>query len=156
VLRVLGILFLVLLVSIGMFLVWAYQQDKSARSYVTSAVPAIFGEWDLEALQRRASEQLSNDPQFRLNTPQMFWMLERRLGKLKRTQEAEGSAGYNIGNALPAQGTYGDYLIRAEFERGVAELRLLVVRERGAWKIRGFYVNSPIPAKSLDEVRAAN
>jgi hypothetical protein len=153
VLRVLGIVFLVLLISIGMFFAWAYQQDKSARSYVSAAVPAIFNEWDVDALKRRASEQLSNDPQFRSAAPQMFLMLQRALGKLKRTQEAEGTAGYNVGGMSPAQGTYGDYVIRAEFERGEAELRLLVVRERGAWRIRGFNVNSPALARPLDSIQ---
>jgi len=153
VLRFLGIVFLVLLVSLGMFFAWAFQQDKSARSYVTHAVPAIFNDWNFDALQNRASEQLSNDPQFRSNAPRMFLMLQRALGKLKQAQEPEGSSGYNVGNVSPAQGTYGDYLIRAEFERGEAELRLLLVRERGVWRIRAFNVNSPVLARPLDSIQ---
>jgi hypothetical protein len=153
VLRVLGIAFLGLLVWLGLFFSWAHQQDKSARRYVSAAVPAIFNEWDLDALKQRASEQLSNDPQFRSDAPRMFLMLQRALGKLKRTQDAEGTAGYNVGGTSPAQGTYGDYVIRAEFERGDAELRLLVVRERGAWRIRGFNVNSPVLARPFDPMR---
>lgn len=153
-LRVLGIAFLVILVSVGMFFAWAFQQYKSAGSYVSLVVPAIFNEWDLDALNQRASEELSNDPQFRSNAPRMFQMLGTALGKLKRTQEPEGTAGYNWGDVSPAKGTYADYLIRAEFERGEAELRLLLVRERGAWKIRGFNVNSPALARGGNEVRA--
>jgi len=151
-LRVLGIVFLVFLVSIGMFFVWAFQQEKSARSYVSAAVPAIFNEWNFEVLQQRASEQLLNDPQFD-SAPQMFRMLGRALGKLKTAQEPEGTAGYNLGTASPAQGTYGDYLIRAEFERGQAEVRLLIVRERGVWRIRGFNVNSPVLGRPLDPLQ---
>ena len=148
-LRFLGIVFLALAACLVMSLAWAFQQDKGARRYVASAVPAIFQEWDLEALRQRSSEQLINDPQFHSVAPQMFAMLANGLGRLKTTQEPEGSAEYGWGDASPAQGTYGNYLIRAEFERGVAELRLIVVRERSGWKIRAFNVNSPVLAKTL-------
>ena len=130
-----------------MFFGWAFQQDRSARRYVSAAVPAIFNEWDFDALNRRSSDELSRDPQFRSQAPQMFLALHNMLGQLRTSQEPQGSAGYNWGAASPAQGTYGDYFIRAEFERGTAELHLLVVREHGQWKIRGFNVNSPVMMK---------
>ena len=155
-LKFLGITFLVLVACAALFLVWAFQQDNSARRYVASAVPAVFKEWDAEALRQRSSEELINDAQFRAGVPQMFAILGNALGRLKTTEEPEGSAGYGWGDASPAQGTYGDYFIRAEFERGAAELHLIVVRERGGWRIRAFNVNSPVLARPSDDRRAAN
>jgi hypothetical protein len=152
-LRFLGISFLVLIGGAVTFVAWAAQQDKSARRYVSAAVPAIFNEWDVEALNQRASDDLKNESQFRSAVPQMFLTLKHALGPLKTTEEPQGSAGFNWGSTGPAQGTYGDYLIRAQFERGEAELRLIVVRERDAWKIRGFNVNAPVPLKLRNEVQ---
>jgi hypothetical protein len=154
-LKFLGITLLVVVACAALFLVWAFQQDKSARSYVASAVPAVFKEWDVEALRQRSSEELVNDPQFHDGVTQMFAMLGSALGRLKTMDEPKGSAGYNWGDASPAQGTYGDYLIRAQFEHGAAELRLIVVRERNAWRIRAFNVNSPVLARPRDDRRAA-
>jgi hypothetical protein len=147
VLRFLGIVFVTLLPFIATSFAWAFQQDKSARRYVAAAVPAIFNDWNVDALKQRASEQLNDDPQFSSGASRLFLMLDKALGELKETEEPRGNAGYGWGDASPAQGTYGDYFIRAEFERGPAELRLLVVREHGAWRIRGFNVNSPVLAK---------
>jgi hypothetical protein len=155
-LKFLGISFLVLLACVAMFVIWGTQQDRSARRYLASAVPAIFNEWDIEALQRRASDELKNEPQFGLRVPVMFLMLRDVLGPLKTIEEPQGSAGFNWGNSGPAQGTYGDYLIRARFERGEAELRLLVVREGSNWRIRAFNVNSPALLKLRNDMRAIN
>lgn len=143
-LKVFGIAFLALLAGFAVFFAWGLQHDKSARRYVSSAVPAIFNEWDLDALKQRSSSELNADPQFRSEAARMFSALAATLGKLKSAREPEGSAGYGWGNQSPAKGTYGDYVIRAEFERGPAEIRLVLVQEEGGWKIRGFNVNSPV------------
>jgi hypothetical protein len=138
------------------FFAWGLQQDKSARRYVSSAVPVIFSEWDLDALKQRSSSELSTDPQFRSEAARMFTALATTLGKLKSAQEPQGSAGYGWGDQSPAEGTYGDYLIRTEFERGPAEIRLLLVREAGGWKIRAFNVNSPALMKQFNSAPRAN
>jgi hypothetical protein len=42
---------------------------------------------------------------------------------------------------------------RAQFERGEAELRLIVVREGSSWKVRGFNVDSPALLKLRNDVQ---
>jgi|KBSMisStandDraft_5_1062788.scaffolds.fasta_scaffold111568_5 hypothetical protein len=152
-LRFLGISFLVLVGCAVMFVIWASQQDRSARRYVSSAVPAIFNEWDVEALNQRASDDLKKEPQYHSAVPRMFLGLKHTLGPLKSAEEPQGSAGYNWGSDAPVQGAYGDYLIRVRFERGEAEVRLIVVRERGAWKVRGFNVGAPVPLRPRNDVQ---
>jgi len=99
------------------------------------------------------SDDLKKEPQYHSAVPRMFLGLKHTLGPLKSAEEPQGSAGYNWGSDAPVQGAYGDYLIRVRFERGEAEVRLIVVRERGAWKVRGFNVGAPVPLRPRNDVQ---
>jgi hypothetical protein len=41
------------------------------------------------------------------------------------------------------RGTWAEYLIKAEFEAGPAEIRIVLKRVSDSWQIREFHVNSP-------------
>jgi hypothetical protein len=143
-LRILGLIFLTLVVGAAIAAAYGIRQDHGARKYVSSSVERIYQDWDFAELTDRASAQLRREPGFETGGKQMFQMMSGVFGPLVTAGEPRGSAGVGWGKGSKAQGTYGEYHVPAKFKAGEADLTLLVVKEQGAWRIRGFNVESPL------------
>lgn len=142
-LRILGLVFLSIIAMVAIAVGFSIRQDRHAREYVVTAIPAIYKDWNFGEIKSRAAAQLRDDPQFNSAGPPMFEMLRNTFGPLQKADEPQGSAGYGWGDGAPARGTYGDYVAHATFAKAEAELELFVVKENGEWRIAGFHVNSP-------------
>ena len=143
-LRILGLIFLTLVVGAAIAVAVGIRQDQRAREYVSSSVRRIYQNWDFSELTDRASVQLRREPGFDTAGPQMFQMMSGVFGPLVTAGEPSGRAGFGWGKGSKARGTYGEYLVHAKFKAGDADLKLLVVKEHGAWRIRAFNVESPL------------
>jgi len=153
-LRILGLLFLALIVGAAIVTGLAYRQNQRAREYVVAAIPAIYQEWDFAELKKRAASKLLNETQFSVAGPQMFRMMGASLGRLEKADAPEGEAGFGWGEGAPARGVYGNYEVHAKFEKGEAQLQLFVIKEGGSWRIAGFHVDSPALLDALREQRS--
>jgi len=144
-LAVIGAIVLVLLLVVGGFIGYtAYignGLDKSSKEYVDDAIPAIVTAWSPDQLLKRESKA------FQKATPdeQMVKLFEvfRKLGALKSYQGNKGEANisYTPENGKVVTATY---VGSATFEKGDAQIRMVLTQENGAWKILGFRVDSPV------------
>lgn len=140
----LGIVFLCLLILgiIGILISAnsGSKLDKSSKAYVDEVAPIILTSWNTQELLNRASpELLKFVPIDKLNT--LFNMLSEKLGRLKEYKGSEGEAKINI--IFPGGRTVrAEYIVRAVFEKGDAEVMVTLIQHNNKWRIQGFHVSS--------------
>jgi hypothetical protein len=144
VLTVLGAIFLFLLVAGGAFFGYvAYtgtQMDASSKQYVDENVPAIVSTWSPTALIEQASPRLME----KTSTDQinrLFSALAGKLGKFASYDGSKGDSNANFNLTTGKTETTASYLATATFQNGKAEIKILLTRENGQWKILGFHVD---------------
>lgn len=145
-LKVLGSLFLILLVVVGIgaaiLIPRAYSLNKDAVAYIETNVPPIVETWNADELIKRAAPELLT-PQVRKQMPSLFaWFAS--LGKLKKLGKPVGRVYSGVHTGSRGNGTWGEYAVHADFEAGPAEITIALTRVGDAWKILGFHVNSPV------------
>lgn len=142
-LMVLGTVFLVLIMALGVFLGYAAvkgkELDAESKEYVLRTVPLICADFDAAVLLKHASPELiAAAPQPELERV-MAWL--KRVGKLKRIVEAKGDANMSYttqdGKTITAR-----YTVSAEFDTGPAQIEAGLVKRGDGWKYRLFKVNS--------------
>lgn len=111
--------------------------DKESKAYVDAAVPAIVSSWSGQELLDHAS------PEFKQATSgadvgRMFSVC-RLLGKMLAYR---GSQGQSLMAHDLAKGTTisASYVVKAEFERGSAEIDIKLIKHGDQWQILGFHV----------------
>ena len=143
--KVLGIFFLLALIALAVLIGYgAYSGSKldvSSKAFVDEIVPAIVSSWSSEDVIKHASPQLrqiANDEQ--LN--QLMLKLSK-LGNLKKYEGSKGDSNVSLttqyGKVVSA-----NYIAKAKFENGDAEINVRVIQNDGKWQLLNFYVNSPI------------
>jgi hypothetical protein len=151
-LRVLGFLFLVLIVAAGIAGGIWYHQDRQAREFATRAIPVVFERWDHEGLMRRSIRELRNKD-YAEGSRQMMQMFSQYLGPFESSEPLEGKVEYGqLDPSLP-RSFFASYTSRAKYKAGKATLLLVVVKQDGGWRIGGFRVESPA---LLDAMRNMN
>jgi hypothetical protein len=152
-LRVFGLLFVALLIVAGMGFGYWIHQDRQARGFVTASVPAIYKDWRAEAVSQRMPHMLQT-PAFEGEVRDMFRKVAPHLGPLVSAGAPEGTFGYDrADNRLP-KALYGRYVCHAKFRDGEADLRFLVVKEEGLWRIVQFALESPQLTAALQKQQA--
>ncbi len=142
-LRVLGFLFLVVIVIAGIGGGIWYHQDRQARGFVTRTIPAVFERWDHEAMQRRSIRELRTD-EYSAGMQQMMQMFGQHFGPIESSKPLEGKVEYGqLAPELP-RGLYARYTTTAKFKGGEATLRFDLVKQDAVWRIAGFRVDSPV------------
>jgi hypothetical protein len=141
-LRFLGLVFLAgIFLAAGMFGAW-YYHDVQARKFVTAAIPAMYRNWDPEAMHRRALPAMLEEKELEGGAHQMFDFMSRALGPLQSVEPLEGSMRYGWGDEHIPRGFIGRYWARARFERDQALVSIGVVKSDGVWRITHFKVES--------------
>jgi hypothetical protein len=145
VLMVLGIVFLVLLFALAAFIGYvAYngnRLDASSKLFVDQSVPAILSSWSRDEMVKRSSPQLrekSSDDQI----DRLFAMLSSKLGPFQSYDGAKGDSRMNYDLGKRELTTTAFYVANATFQRGKAEIKVHLVRDRGRWEILGFNVQA--------------
>jgi hypothetical protein len=142
-LRVLGFLFLVVIVIAGIGGGIWYHQDRQAREFVTRTIPAVFERWDHEAMQRRSIRELRTEENATAMR-QMMQMFAQHLGPLESSEPLDGRVEYGQVNPALPRSLYARYTAAAQFKAGKATMQILVIKQDAAWRIAGFWVDSPV------------
>jgi len=142
VLTVLGGIFLCVLVAGGViFAVLAFsgsRLDKESKAYVDEVVPKICGDLKMNTLMNFAAPNLVNSPKADM---EKVFTLYNKLGKFIKFNESTGQANISYttqnGKVVTAR-----YSAKVDFETGPARIDIGLIKEKDAWKIMSFYINS--------------
>ena len=142
---VLGSIFLALIVLGGIGIAFVAVRgnalDKESKTYADAAIPAIVTTWTDKALLDRASPEF-NKGTTAVQVYHMFRWWEGSLGRLQKCEPAQGQSLMSVtsqsGKRISAQCT-----AKAQFEKGEATIRLVLVKHGDQWQINGFEVTSP-------------
>ena len=145
-LMILGGLFLVLLVVVGVVIGFAAYNgsglDEASKAYVDESVPAIVSTWSKEELLKRCSPQLLEV----LNQkPEQIQGLFDKLSKLGAMKHYDGSKGQAsmFYDAKHGKTITAEYVAHATFEQSPASISIRLVQLNGRWEFLLFNVNSP-------------
>ena len=153
-LRILGLLFLLLIVAAvagGGF--WLHQ-DSQARKFVVDVSPIIFKDWNAGALTHRSAAVMQTQD-YEAQVQDMFRTISPPLGPLVSVDPPQGTLSYGSADPKLPRGLYGKYQLNAKFQKADGNIEFLVIKEDGAWRIAGFRVGSPAVLEALTKKRAA-
>ncbi len=114
--------------------------DAESKAYVDDAVVTITAHWSTDELLKRATPHL-----LQITKPDdlqaLFDGASMALGPLVDYQGAKGDS---MISAMVGSGTTvtAKYIARVKCQKGDADLRLMLLKVDGSWKIEGFYVGS--------------
>ncbi len=132
------IVFIILmLASVAGLVALGKKYDKESKAFVDTAVQAIAADWDIEELQKRASSEFNDEVDYE-SLAEDFITLQQ-LGKLVEYKGSRGDS--NITVSLSGYAITADYRATAEFEAGLAEMQVSLVRREGRWQILDFSVS---------------
>jgi hypothetical protein len=143
--QVLGVLFVVLLLALGIFIGVAAHNgsklDASSKEYVDANVPPIVNAWSTTELLKRASPELR-----KVASPSQLTQLFAKLSLLGSLTKYEGAKGDSFVSFTPKEGKVitANYEAAATFEKGPATIKIGLIQESGQWMILKFYVDSPL------------
>lgn len=149
---VLGSIFLALIVlgalGIGFVAMRGNALDKESKAYADAAIPAIVTTWLEKALLDRASPEF-NQATAAVQVYRMFRWWESSLGRLQKCEPAQGQSLMSV-TTYGGKTISGHYTAKAQFERGEATIRLVLIKHGDQWQILRFDVNSPklVPPKN--------
>ena len=149
-LRILGFLFLVVIVAAGIAGgVW-FHQDRQARQFVENANSRIYANWNTDTLFRNMASD-SRSPDRDAWAREFFPMMSEALGPLESSETPQGTLRY--GRPAPAMpsGFFGKYTSSAKFRNGNAELEFVVIKENGTWRIAAYQVSSPAILEAMSK-----
>ncbi len=144
-LMVLGGIFVVVIVIVVIGIVFSAVKgqalDRESKQYVDAAIPAIAAQWDIRALQERASPEFKtavNDEDL-----EKLIRMYQRLGKLQQYQGSKGDANLSLTNQRGKVIT-AHYITNAEFDTGPATITLDLIKHDDQWQILRMNVNSKV------------
>ena len=143
-LRFLGGVLLAGLVVAGAFMGWIFWLDRQASPAAERHMKLLFTQWRYDDFEFLASDSVRADPQAQAMVKEMFPFLQQQLGELRELGELRGKAGVSWGDTPTGQGIVGMYDAEGVFQKARARVRLQLVRERGFWRVRGFWIE-PVP-----------
>ncbi len=153
-LRILGLLFLLLIVTAvagGGF--WLHQ-DGQARKFVVQVAPVIFKDWNAGALTHRSASVMQT-PDYEAQVQDIFRTISPHLGPLVSVDTPQGTLRYGRAEPRLPRGLHGKYHLSAKFQKADGEIEFEVVKEDGAWRVAGFVVDSPAVLEAMAKKQAA-
>ena len=112
--------------------------DRESQEFADHSAVAILSGWKEQALVARGSDQFKLAARSTAQIDRMFarW---RRLGELERYDGSTGKASINLTPEAKAVVT-ANYVGKADFRHGAAEVRIALIQQDGEWRILGFGV----------------
>jgi len=137
-----SILLFFLLFAFGGFVYEGRVLDAESKAYVDAAVISIVTRWDADELWRRASPDMR-----RLTTLARLHGLFDQLGKLGSLTAYKGARGeanipFIIGGSARENTISATYLAKAQFQNGLAIIKIIVLKLSGIWVIQDFHVDA--------------
>jgi hypothetical protein len=140
-LKFLGGLFLLVLISVGSLTWWSHTYEPEAKAFLDDSLREISSDWDGDRLIVRAAPELFNNGG---SVDQLKATLSALspLGPLKSVESLGGTGfGYNWKSG---KYIYANYAANAHFGNGDATVRIGLVHREGKWLITGFHINPMI------------
>jgi hypothetical protein len=139
-LKYLGSLFLLILISVGSVAWWCHTYEPEAKAFLEDSLREISSDWDGDRLVKRAAPELFNNG--RVDQLRAMISALSPLGPLKSIESLGGTGfGYNWKSG---QYIYANYATNAHFANGEATVRIGLVHRDGKWLITGFHINPMI------------
>lgn len=139
-LMALGGIFLVIIGLLVVAVVKGRALDKQSKAYADAAVVAIVSNWNDQALLDRASGafmKTTNNEQL----DQLFHRL-RVLGKMTKYRGSKGSSSAYFSFNKWKWSITASYIGHADFQFGVAAIKINLIKVHGRWRILGFFVRA--------------
>jgi len=110
--------------------------NREASQFADASVVAIVSGWSEKALIDRASPELAEELNEEITSRATFdsW---RKLGKLVKYH---GSKPFSLWTMQKGAVTTGIYVGTAEFQDGIANIKIGLIKQDGAWRIAQFAV----------------
>ena len=145
-LQVLGGLFLGVLVVVGALVGYAAHKgsklDASSKSYVDQTLPVIAAKWSKDELLKRASPELLQQINANPDQTDLLFGKFSQLGELKSYDGSKGDS-FVLVNPMKGKIITANYLARATFEHGDAQISIRLIQHDDQWQYLNFFVNSP-------------
>lgn len=145
-LQVLGILFLVVVIGVGVLVAYAAYNgsrlDKSSKDFVDRSVPIIAATWSPSELLRRASPELIQATNAHPEQLQQLFDKLSQLGALKQYDGSKGDSNVYL-DSRKGKNISAAYTAYATFDHGSAKFSVKLVQKDGLWQYVNFRVDSP-------------
>lgn len=140
-----GIIFFGLLITVAVIAAIAIPMSiklsNDAAAFVEQNLPAIFSNWSTDELEKRSVVTQTAESKERI-LMYFFWG-SSTLGKLKNLEKPVCGVGTGQLPGTKTDGTWGDCVVKVEFETGVAEMKILLKQASNSWEIVSFNIKSP-------------
>ena len=151
----LGVLTAIVIVSVGLgfFVLNSKGQalDRTSKAYVEDSVAAIAAHWDADEFFKRAGPELRT----RVKPDDIRGLFDAARSALGPLVEYRGSQGEAEIAVLDSQHRVSaKYVAHGHFQKGDAEIKLLLVKQGDAWMIEGFHINSSALMRRLVGMRS--
>ncbi|MEO6536598.1 MAG: hypothetical protein ABIT47_02825 [Candidatus Paceibacterota bacterium] len=114
--------------------------DKESKAWVDNEVPKIVSNWNSNELIDHSSPELL----VIMNKDQANAFIASArdgLGSMKKYNGSTGESGIHINNGK--QTISAEYVAKADFEKGSADIDIRLLKEGGIWKILYFHIQQP-------------
>src|SRR5688572_8140924 len=110
--RLLGYLFLVVLIAAAALAGGYYHLDRQASAYVARSVRPIYSDWNVEALKQRESVLVQNTD-FERGARDLFLMFRGLLGPLRSAESPRGGPEFGWKSDAEIKGVFARYSVQA-------------------------------------------
>jgi hypothetical protein len=142
-LRVLGAIFLLILMAVGLVFGGSYWMTRDTKPIAEKYIDSLFKEWKPEAFLAVSSSTLKKDPKAMQTLEPTLAFMQQQLGSIKSHGALKEQFGFGFGEAKH-KGLYVHYQIDSSFEKANSKIFLTLSREDGKWLVSQFWVE-PIP-----------
>jgi hypothetical protein len=138
----------VLAVAGGLYLITRdhLKLDRESSAFVKESVVAIGSHWDTAELLRRATPHL-REAASDADLHAAFAAANASLGPLVEYRAVGGKT--NFLETLGGKPLTADYIVRAAFAKGEADLEIHAVRDGSAWRIDSFSIGASPEMRAL-------
>ena len=125
------------------------QLDNESKAFVDEKVLEFIKTWNKQIILDNASKELLAV----ITEEEIDKLIEvyKKLGALKGYYGAEGSSLVNYNNQ--GKTISAEYTAKADFENGLAEIKVKLVKREGKWFLKLFLINSKV---FLDYMQPSN
>ncbi len=115
--------------------------DKESKVYIDRNVPVILSNWSKSELKSRADEAFLTTVSDK-EIDDLLNYSSSTYGKLISYSGSEGESGISahVWNFIPNVTRRAEYTVKAQFEKGPANIRVMLINRDGKWFIIGFFI----------------
>ena len=113
--------------------------DAESKKFTEEVVPLMTGSCDSPRLAEIASPELLEVTSME-KLQHVCRYFSKKLGRLKNTTETLGDVKISF---LPkGQQITATYMVESQFEKGIAQSQIVLIRHNDKWQVLSFYLNS--------------